>query len=76
MTTLRCPSCGNTDLSGIRFLEWVPSTRPIERFDGAQLQIGSDYRDDYEGAKDDSLECRRCFATWPIPKEVAVEFRS
>ena len=76
MTSLQCPSCGNKTLSDIHFLEWVPSTRPLDGFDGSTLVVASTYKDDGEGAKDASLECGRCFATWPIPGEIGVEFRA
>jgi len=57
---LKCPRCGNTDLSDIRFIEDIQCWREIDRFENGVLYINGLYKsgEGYDEGANPRFECQ------------------
>jgi len=71
---IRCPHCGNDDLTKIQWQEWVPAVRPLLAVRDGELLVDMEAEHlDSEGARGESLYCRCCYEEFPVPEGLAVD---
>lgn len=75
MTEIKCPKCGNTDISTIELCHMMPTFRkiykvtPPDRPNGEwTFVLGSDVNDNYEGTFNLTCVKDKCFEDFPMPK--------
>ena len=74
---VRCPHCGNDDLTKIQWQEWIPVSRPILAVRDGKIEVDGDAEQLYsEEAKNESLYCNGCFEAFPIPEGVIIDHLS
>lgn len=80
---IKCPYCGNDDLSFMESFERVPSYRAVfglrapSKPGGKQTLVLAEEGDVFwEGAEKSVLVCRECDMEFDIPEDLAVDYMS
>lgn len=71
-TDLKCPHCGNTDLSKMGYVEDCLSERSISFRDGTLFysETSTEYP---EYADNERLNCKECGKDFPLPEGMPVD---
>lgn len=79
-TEIKCPDCGNTDLSQMEWYELIPSYRPIHGVlpsaRNPRLVLGDEGIEFWEGSEGGTIMCRKCDTEVPIPENLESDFMS
>ena len=70
-TIIKCPNeeCGNSDLSLMKYVEDVRSTRHLEGIgEDGTLHISQDSNEWVEHAENSRLSCKVCLKDFPLPE--------
>jgi len=73
VTEIKCPHCGNTDVSKMEYTEDVLSTRTLSFKDGT-LYYSADSNEHVEYAENARITCNaeKCYKDFPIPEGLPV----